>query len=145
MMAARLLERLAMLDLSDDQRRGLQGQDLLLKSIRQHLLRLLNTRAGSVLIDLDYGVPDLSTGPGNTELPGAEVMAQALLAVIHRYEPRLDKPRLGIVLSHADNIASRMILDGWIGQGQERRPLHLEGTIGADGIVDMDPIEQGWQ
>jgi type VI secretion system protein len=144
-MAARLLERLAMLDLSDDQRRMLGVQDTLLVSVRTHLLGLLNTPAGSVRTDPDYGVPDLSTGPGNLDLPAVEVMAQALLAVIHRYEPRIVRPTLKVVLGHADNIAYRLVLEGQLGSDDERRPLRLEGTIGADGAIDLDPIEQGWQ
>lgn len=142
-MTSRMLERLATLDLSDDQIRVWHQQDQALMSIRNHLSSLLNTRAGSVPIDPEYGVPDMSVGPGSSEFPNADVMAQALLAVVARYEQRLNKPRLQIVLSHADNISTRLILDGEIEDGGSMRAISLQATIGGDGVVEFDPIEQG--
>lgn len=142
-MAPRMLERLATLDFSDDQLRVWQQQDQILISIRSHLAALLNTRAGSVPIDPDYGVPDMSVGPGSSEFPNADLMAQALLAVVARYEHRLRQPRLQVVLSHADNISTRLILEGSIEDAGTIRAISLQATIGGDGVVEFDPIEQG--
>lgn len=141
MIAGRMLERLAMLDLSDDQRRVAAQQDRLLISVRHHLSCLLNTRAGSVPIDPDYGVPDLSVGPGAGELHNADAMAQALLAVIYRYEPRLLNPQLRIALSGGDNLSTRLTLTGDVLDSVGKRPVSLTGTIAGDGVIELDSIE----
>lgn len=142
-MGTRMLERLATLDLSDDQLRVWQQQDQAAISVRNHLMSLLNTRAGSVPIDPDYGVPDMSVGPGSSEFPNADSMAQALLAVVARYEHRLNQPKLQVVLSQGDNISTRLILEGVIEDAGTMRAISLQATIGGDGVVEFDPIEQG--
>ncbi|WP_221795110.1 type VI secretion system baseplate subunit TssE [Oceanobacter mangrovi] len=139
-MALRMLERLATLDLSDDQRRVMAQQDLLLISVRHHLTRLLNTRAGSVLVDPDFGVPDMSSGPGNSVMVNADMMAQAMLAVVHRYEPRLHQQSLRIVLSNDDNVSIRLSLDGFLLDNGKQRPVSLKGVVSSDGTIEFDPV-----
>jgi len=140
MIAGRMLERLAALDLSDDQLRLRSQQDNLLISIHGYVGRLFNTPVGSVQVDHEFGVPDLSAGPGNSEILNPDMMAQALLAAIHRYEPRLLEPKLQVVLSHADNVSTRLVLDATAMDDGVKRSIRLQGTIASDGTIELDPV-----
>ena len=80
-----LFERLDAL--ADDMRDG-EGADGFERSVRHHLTKILNTRAGSVAIQLDYGLSDFNdVARENPDLPGTVALEVARL--IQRYEPRL--------------------------------------------------------
>jgi len=141
MSVLRLMDRLADLDLSDDQLRIKQAADRVVISLQQHLQRLLNTTRGSVLVDENYGVPDFSSGPGNSTLPNAETMAQVILEVIHRYEHRLLEPKVEILLNTKDNLSISIRILGKIKQQQEVRDIRLNGVILANGSFQFEAIE----
>jgi len=57
-------------------------------SVRRHLTKILNTRAGSVAIQPDYGLSDFNdVARENPDLPGTVALEVARL--IQQYEPRL--------------------------------------------------------
>ncbi len=141
MSALRLMDRLTDLDLTDDQLRIKQASDRLLISLQQHLGRLLNTRRGSVLVDEQYGVPDFSSGPGNSTLPNAETMGQVILEVIHHYEQRLKSPKVELLLNSADNLSIDVSISGKIKHKEEVRDIRLNGVILANGSFEFEAIE----
>ena len=135
----RLLDRLSYLDLSDDQKRVQGREDRILNSIHRHLTGLLNTTKGSVLIDEDYGIEDLSMGPGSSEIHNADVIAQVILQAINRYEQRLVKPRVEVSLNNADNLSIRFVISAQIEQFEEVRDVTIKGAIIANGSFVLEP------
>jgi type VI secretion system protein len=66
------------------------------KSIVDHLTRLLNTRQGSVPIDPNYGMSDLSNIAGSFAMGTTESICQEVAYQISRYEPRVTNPRISV-------------------------------------------------
>lgn len=59
-----------------------------LQAVLTHLAALLNTRAGSSLLDPTYGLPDLTHHAHATEIQ-ADSLAQRIATCVRRHEPRL--------------------------------------------------------
>lgn len=136
----RLFDRLSFLDLSDDQKRIETKRDRVLESIRHHLSGLFNTVRGTVLIDADYGLPDMSMGPGNSQVHSADMMAQVMLEAIHHFEKRLIKPQVKVTLNNTDNSSIRFAIMATIEQLDETREITMNGAIIANGSFVFDPI-----
>ena len=79
----RILERL--LEHHEPQGRSLPVSEKVVKSVSNYLLRLFNTRQGSVLVDANFGVPSLQA---DTRLDETAFIAK-LRAVLLQYEPRI--------------------------------------------------------
>ncbi len=135
----RLIDRLSYLDLSDDQKRIQAQEDRILNSIHRHLTGLLNTTKGTVLIDENYGIADLSMGPGSSEVHTGDAIAQAILASIHHYEQRLLKPQVEVSLNNADNLSIRFVISAQIEQFEETRDITIKGAILANGGFVLEP------
>jgi type VI secretion system protein len=75
---------------------GMTAESLAKKSLVDHLTRLLNTRQGSVPIDLDYGMSDLSNIAGSFAIGTTAAICQEVAMQISRYEPRLANPRITV-------------------------------------------------
>lgn len=140
-MTERLFDRLSYLDLSDDQKRLQAKRDRVLVSIQHHLSGLFNTVRGTVLIDADYGLPDMSMGPGSNQVHGVDVMAQIILEAIHHFEKRLIKPHVKVTLNNADNSSIRFAISATIEQLNETREVTMIGAIIANGSFVFDPID----
>jgi len=137
----RLFDRLSYLDLSDDQKRVQVKRDRVLESIRHHLSGLFNTARGTVLIDAEYGLPDMSMGPGSNQVHGVDVMAQILLETINHYEKRLIKPQVKVTLNNADNSSIVFAILATIEQPNETREVTMTGAVIANGSFVFDPID----
>ncbi|CAE6781866.1 MAG: type VI secretion system baseplate subunit TssE [Nitrospira sp.] len=83
----RLLERLGD-ERSASPKAPRESPHLLAESILRHLRKLLNTRPDQVLIQPDYGMPDLTELVQDQAAAVEEVQA-AILRTITRFEPRL--------------------------------------------------------
>lgn len=75
---------------------GLSVESLYKKSIIDHLTRLLNTRQGSVPIDHDYGMSDLSNIAGSFSMGTTESICEEVAHQISRYESRVTNPRVTV-------------------------------------------------
>ncbi len=107
----RLLERLSALE-DPTHVAGKSPDRRLRESVVRHLDRLLNTRAGSVPIDHDYGLPDMSNIAGSFALGTTESLSEAILRQIVRYEPRLKNPRITVEPEQREVITLRFELRG---------------------------------
>ncbi|MGL1959604.1 MAG: type VI secretion system baseplate subunit TssE [Colwellia sp.] len=68
----------------------------LIKSISDHVKRLLNTRKGTVPHMKDYGLTDVSEI--YSKLPGSlEMLQKEMSDLIKKYEPRLEKIRVEVL------------------------------------------------
>jgi len=134
----RLFDRLSFLDLSDDQKRVKKNSDRVYDSIHHHLHGLFNTLRGTVPTDPDYGIPDLSMGPGSSQVHGSDLIAQVMLETLHRYEQRLTKPQVEVSLNGADNLSIRFVIKATIELLNETREVSFAGTILANGSFVLD-------
>lgn len=136
----RLLERLSALEeprLID----GIPQDRQLRDSIINHLRRLLNTRAGSVPIDSNYGMPDMSNIAGSFALGTTEFLSETIIRQISRYEPRLKNPRISVEEEKRDVITLRFELTGRIMSGRAEsayEELSIILRINASGRVYVE-------
>ena len=66
----------------------------MIRSIQDHLQRILNTRQGNALIAEDFGVPDFTNIMGS--FPDSQrSMERQVRQTIQKYEPRLKGIRVG--------------------------------------------------
>jgi len=141
MSAIRLLERLSALEeprlwsaLSPDQQ--------IRHSIVEHLRKLLNTRAGSVPIDPQYGMPDMSNIAGSFALGTTESLSEAMVRQITRYEKRLLDPRITVEEETRDVITLRFELAAQVALTQDpdvRQLFVMTVRVNSSGQVFVDP------
>lgn len=86
----RLLERLKNMENNTPLTTGTDVQSEI-QSILDHLQCLLNTRCGTVLIDEDYGIPDVFFTQGTSFKENTQTMMQLMTETIKKYEPRLSQ------------------------------------------------------
>jgi type VI secretion system protein len=109
----RLLERLSRQELPNlNDRRT--PEDLVKASIQRYLSRLLNVRRGSVPIDAEYGLSDMSNIAGSFAVGYVSEIQREILIQIDRYEKRLLKPTIQQVVEEREVITLKFILKGQI-------------------------------
>jgi type VI secretion system protein len=110
----RLLDRIRVMA-KNPSRRVTEDPKQMIRSVQEHLQRILNTRQGNVPIADDYGIPDfteLMSGYPESQ----RVIERAIRNTIERYEPRLQAVRVAILGEEKDNltlsfqISARMLL-----------------------------------
>lgn len=131
----RLLDRIRLTH-QNPHRRVTRDPNQMIRSIQQHLQRILNTRMGSVPIADDYGVPDftnfMSTFPDSQR--GIE---RSLRRTIQTYEPRLQQVRVTFLPREEDplsinlHIAARLVFE------DHEAPVSFESMVDADGRIRM--------
>ena len=75
------------------------------QSIMRHLTLMLNTRKGSVPIDLDYGLSDMNNIAGSFATGTSEDICMEIIQQINRYEPRLLNPKISSLTEVNDIIS----------------------------------------
>jgi type VI secretion system lysozyme-like protein len=135
-MPKRFLERLMDLDLTDDQRRvqKINFKYPELESVKRYLEKVLNTRRGSVLSDPQFGVPDFSSSPGDTN-PNSELIGKILIHAIVRYEPRLQDAEIEINIGQDEVIDCR--IKGKINENRRLTQVNLGASIQVDGTFQF--------
>lgn len=89
-----LLERIQALESPGDVYGEENLVDIEMASIMTHLKKLLNTNKGSVQIDPDYGMPDMTVFSGSGLDETMERIKQSILAVVKKYEKRLSQVKI---------------------------------------------------
>ncbi len=135
-MERRLLERVA--SWTTFQERTNQTQlDVLVASVVDHLVRILNTRQGTVKLDPLFGVPDftnLTHGMANNAMHKIE---DEIRRMVLRYEPRIKMPRVTLNLELSDILAINFSLDGVLDVDQRNIPLRISTTVSANGKINV--------
>ena len=113
MVKERLLERLSRQELPNlNDRRT--PEDLVKASIQRYLSRLLNVRRGSVPVDVEYGLSDMSNIAGSFAVGYVSDIQREILIQIDRYEKRLSNPTIQQVVEEREVITLKFILKGQI-------------------------------
>jgi type VI secretion system protein len=112
----RLLERLSRQEQPNRNDRR-SPEDLVKASIQRYLSRLLNVRRGSVPVDAEYGLLDMSNIAGSFAVGYVTDIQRDILIQIDRYEKRLLKPTIQQVVEEREVITLKFILTGQIDLG----------------------------
>ena len=113
MVKERLLERLSRQEQPNRNDRR-SPEDIVKISIQRHLSRLLNVRRGSVPVDVEYGLSDMSNIAGSFAVGYVSDIQREILIQIDRYEKRLLCPTIQQVVEEREVITLKFILSGQI-------------------------------
>lgn len=137
----RLLERFSALE--DPRQFAARSADRQLRdSIVVYLTKLLNTRAGSVPVDPNYGMPDMSNIAGSFALGTTESLSEAIIRQVVRYEKRLQNPRISVEEETREVITLRFELIGDVAAVQEGdvlQPFAMTIRINSSGQIFVEP------
>lgn len=135
-----LLERIRRLERGYSAR-GMRDLSRGIRSVIEHLQRMLNTRQGSVLIADDYGMPDFTNFSGNDLAATAEDMERIISRMIEKYEPRLQKVRVHFDPKQDDAYNLRFKLEADMIDPSNRDkaiPVVFETIVASDGKVRVE-------
>lgn len=132
----RLLERISSWEDGEERTREVRV-DILVRSVMDHLVRLLNTRRGSVQIDSQFGVPDFTNLAGGMAAGSTQEIEEEIRHMVVRYEPRIKSPRVRLDREGTDVLSIRFTLDGTLDVDDSEVPLKIATTIAASGKIDI--------
>jgi len=132
----RLLERIANWKAGDERTNQTQV-DILVRSVMDHLTRMLNTRQGSVQIDPLFGVPDFTNLAGVMATGSTREIEEEIRRMVLRYEPRIKSPKVTLNRELTDVLSIRFALEGSLEVDNRDIPLQISTTVGASGKVNI--------
>jgi type VI secretion system protein len=132
----RLLERIAAWE-DGGQRTNQTQVDMLVRSVTDHLSRILNTRQGSVQLDPLFGVPDFTNVAGGLTAGTTGDIEEEIRRMVAKYEPRVKSPRVRLTRESADVLSIQFVLEGTLEVDDREIPLQLSTTVGANGRVNV--------
>ena len=142
MVKERLLERLSRQEQPNRNDRR-PPEDIVKISIQRYLSRLLNVRRGSVPVDLEYGLPDMSNIAGSFAVGYVSEIQRDILLQIDLYEKRLLQPTIQQVVEEREVITLKFILSGRLDLGPTPGTVVKEFSmflrINAAGQVSLEP------
>ncbi|WP_296223985.1 type VI secretion system baseplate subunit TssE [Ralstonia sp. UBA689] len=132
----RLLERISSWE-EGEERTSQIRVDVLMRSVMDHLVRLLNTRRGSVQIHPLFGVPDFTNLAGGMAAGSTREIEEEICRMVARYEPRIKQPKVRLDREGTDMLSIRFTLDGSLDVDDRDIPLKIATTIAASGKIDI--------
>ena len=81
-------------------------QEAAVQSVVHHIGRILNVRKGSVNMDTDFGMPDISEFPKTPGSHEAEQFCNDMVKLIEKYEPRVSN--VSVIFKGADATGARV-------------------------------------
>jgi type VI secretion system protein len=113
-----------------------ENTEQLAESILRHLRRMLNTRQGHVLIQPEYGMPDVTEFLQN--LPGmVEVVQQGIRNSVEKFEPRLRNVTVTYVPSEDLLTNLRFEITGELVTEREEASVWFETAVNPAGHIDV--------
>lgn len=104
------------------------------RSIMNHLARILNTRQGSVPILDDYGIPDFTNVPGETLTETALEMEKVIKQVLLKYEPRISDVKVAFEPQKNEIMSLRFKIEGFLLK-EKKIPISLVTVVSSEGKV----------
>lgn len=130
------MERIAAWEVGE-QRTNQTQVDILVRSVTDHLRRLLNTRQGSVQLDPLFGVPDFTNIAGGLNAGSTADIEEEIRRMVLKYEPRIKSPRVRVSQESSDLLSIRFGLEGMLEVDDRDVPLQLSTTVGSSGKVNI--------
>jgi type VI secretion system protein len=112
---------------------GIGKSELHIKSISDHLYRLLNTRKDTLIHKPDYGMPDMADL--YRKLPASAPQIEEELAdLIEKYEPRIERPKVKMKPFNALNFRLEIEVTGYLRNGHR---IQLETFFTQNGAAKI--------
>ena len=131
----RLLERIRIMAKRPN-RRTSDDPKQMVRSVQEHLQRILNTRQGNVIIAEDYGIPDFTNFMSS--FPETQrSLERSIRQTIQKYEPRLQGIRVSFLQEREDTltlsfqIQARLVLPG------QKEDVMFESVMDSGGKVKV--------
>jgi len=106
-------------------------------SVLEHLVRVLNTKKGSVEIDPEFGVPDLTNMSSSFSSESIPELEEAIKNVIVNYEPRLKEVSVHFQTQQDDLLALRFSISAKLVTDEKGKPIIFETIVDSDGQVKV--------
>lgn len=130
-----LLERIKTIKLETSRQSGVD-YPALVESILTNLRHMLNTRHGSVLTNLDYGVPEF--GHVVHDLPDTLTeLAQAIKNTIEKYEPRLRHVRVRVRKDEEEVLQLCFEVTAQLAVSSEEAVLRFQTLVDQSGQISV--------
>jgi type VI secretion system protein len=129
----RLLNRIRMIN-KNPSRRVSEDPKEMIRSIQEHLQRILNTRQGSAPIAEDFGVPDF-TNFMNAFSDSQRGIERDLRQTIQKYEPRLEGVRVGFSPREDDPLTVSFQITARLVLKEHKEPVSFESMVDASGHI----------
>lgn len=108
----------------------------MVRSVVDHLRKMLNTKQGHAPAQMDYGIPDPSDVAHS--LPDAiGTMQRSIRACIEKYEPRLTAVNVVHVESEHDVLTLRFQISAQLSTTKERVPVCFDTLVDASGRIKV--------
>jgi type VI secretion system protein len=111
--------------------------DLLLRSVMDHLSRILNTRQGSVQLDPNFGVPDFTNMAGGLEGGSISDIEREIQRVVSQYEKRIGNPKVKAERDGSDPMLIAFSLEGTLATDDRDIPLNISTRVNSSGRVSV--------
>jgi len=132
----RLLERIRMMEESPEKRLDTDSGTMV-NSVLEHLIRVLNTKQGSVDIDPEFGVPDITNISSSFSAESVPELETAIKKVIENYEPRLKDIAVRFSAQEDDLLALRFSITAKLVTDDKSKPIIFETIVDSDGQVKV--------
>lgn len=105
-------------------------------SVLHHLQKMLNTRQGHVLIQPEYGMPDVTEFiQGFSE--GVNSVRRAIRTSIEKFEPRLRNVEVTFVPSEEDRLSLRFEITAELVTEKEEASVWFETSVSPNGYFHV--------
>jgi len=132
-----LLERIQALEQKKDEDAEENPVEVELRSIMGHLRKLLNTNKGSVQIDPDYGMPDMTIFSGAGLDETMRGIRTAIQEVVRTYEKRLSKVKINIEPDKTDVLTIHFSLEGVLTR-HDNVPVMFRSFVNPGGKISIE-------
>jgi type VI secretion system protein len=131
----RLLERIRHLT-KNPSRRVTEDSQQMIRSVQEHLQRILNTRQGNVPIADDYGIPDFTDlMSGYPE--SLRIIERIIRNTIQQYEPRLQAVRISFVDQIEDRLTLSFQISARLNLQESKDPVMFESVLDSGGYIQV--------
>jgi len=107
-----------------------------IRSIMNHLRKLLNTNKGSVQIAQDLGMPDMTAFSGGSLADTIAEIEKVVFEVVKKYEKRLSKVKVKIESDKTDVLTIHFSLEGILSR-HENVPVLFQTFMKPGGNVNI--------
>jgi type VI secretion system protein len=135
----RLFERISLMNRDPERaRETLQSEEVLLRSIRDYVARLLNSREGGTLLDPKFGMPDFTHAGAGFSADDEPLLRNRIVEFISRNEPRLTEIQVSFLPREETRMALSFSIAGRLkGEGAHRVPVRLYSDVTQQGKIDV--------
>lgn len=131
----RLLDRVR-LAAKNPSRRVTQDPKQMVRSVQEHLQRILNTRQGNVPIADDYGIPDFTNlMSGFPE--SRRAIERTIRNTIQYYEPRLQGVRITFLDQRDDTLTLSFQISAQLALPGHKDPVTFESVLDSGGHFEV--------